>query len=624
MEELLRLTDRIGIAIEMGESHFREFKSALMGAADKKVSRDVKDVCKDISKTLVAFANADGGELLVGVEDDGSITGVHFSDAGIQALLDAPKKYVLQTTPLPTTKASLAEVEGKKILFFSTPKGSDHVYLTSDGKCLQRKDLESIPISPKEIQFARDEKLSRQYDRSFVDNATIGDLDIELVTFAAREFSKTITPEKFLQHLDLAEFDGTRLRLRKAALLLFAKNPLKWHPRCQVRILKVKGTELKSGIEYNVVKDQEVNDNVLKLIESSWDILRPYLTETKLSSDAIFKTQVLFPELACKESLINAIAHRDYNIEGRGIEVYIFDDRLEIKSPGELLTSISIEDIKDQKGVHQSRNTHIARVLREVGYMRELGEGFRRIYELMENNDLTPPELISEDKSFIVILKHKLVYTDEERIWLENFNEVDLSREERTIVRLGAGGELISPKVIWETVGIVDTDDYRHLIEQLRRKGILISEVPKPEVLKIAKRNNIRNKKTIPRFRIIVPNDKRGLAKKKETPSSRKKSKPKFNKQIEEIIDDSDYSKLYIENLPYDITEEEIADLFEQYGEISEIRIPKSYHSGKGRGFGFIEFESDKAAANVLKDKLQLYLGNRKVIVKRFDSKFGR
>ena len=68
--EILRLKERINIAIEMGESHFREFKSGFEGPTASKTSRPIKDVCRDISKTLVAFANADGGELLVGVEDD--------------------------------------------------------------------------------------------------------------------------------------------------------------------------------------------------------------------------------------------------------------------------------------------------------------------------------------------------------------------------------------------------------------------------------------------------------------------------------------------------------------------------------------------------------------------------
>lgn len=609
--EILRLKERINIAIELGESHFREFKSGFEGSTVSKTSRPIKDVCRDISKTLVAFANADGGELLVGVEDDGKITGLDYDDDLVKTILNAPKNYVFQETPLPTTKASIVEMDGMKIAYFSITKGTDYVYITSEGKCLKRKDLESIPVSPESIQFERAEKESREYDRNYVDGADINDLDIDLLTIASKEFSKTISPEKFLQHLDLADFDGYKLRLRKAALLVFAKVSQKWHPRLQVRLIKVNGTEIKSGKEYNVVEDQDVTDNILTLLESAWDLLRPYLTEIKLSTDALFKNQIIYPELACREALINAIAHRDYSIEGRGIEIFVFDDRMEVKSPGELLSSVSIQDIKERRGVHQSRNTHIARLLREIGYMRELGEGFRRIYELMENNDLTQPELFSGNQSFIITLKQKLVYSEVEKLWLENFKEIELSREERTIVRIGASGNLISPKQIWDTVGIVDTDVYRQLLESLKEKGILISEVAKPQALKIAREKKIRDKKRIPRFKIVIP----------QKVSFPKPSLVKTKIQKKESLDDSDYAKIYIENIPFDASEEELVNLFTNYGEVVEVRIPKSRYSNKGRGFAFIEFEKKISRDKAMEDKFNIYLKKRKIIVKNYEVK---
>jgi ATP-dependent DNA helicase RecG len=448
-----------------------------------------------------------------------------------------------------------------------------------------------------------------------VDGADINDLDSNLVSYVAKEFSKTISSEKFLQHLDLAEFDGNKLRLRKATLLLFAKNPQKWHPRLQVRIVKVKGLEIRSGKDFNVIKDEEITDNILRLVEGAWDILRPYLTETKFSSDAIFKSQVVYPELACREALINAIAHRDYCIEGRGIEIFVFDDRLEIKSPGLLLSSVNITDIENRTGIHQSRNTYIARVLREIGYMRELGVGFRRIYDLMESNDLAAPALFSGNKSFIVTLSQKLIYTQEEKLWLENFAEIDLTREERTIVRLGAKGELISPKLIWDSVGIVDTDAYRQLLESLRQKGILTSEVSKPQALALARKKRIKDKKAIPRFRITAP-DKNIVIPKQLPKKELEKEDVKHSS-----FDDSDYAKLYIENIPFNCTEDDIENLFSKYGEISSIQIPKSHYTGKSRGFAFVEFDKKEFAMKALDDKFNIYLHGRKVIVKEFEVK---
>ncbi|MFH1005788.1 MAG: ATP-binding protein [Bacteroidota bacterium] len=409
MEELLKLKERVDIAIEIGESYYREFKSAFEGPSNNKTPRDIKEICYDIAKTLVAFANADGGELFIGIEDNNAITGLPHSEDKISSILNAPNNYVLQETPLPLKRASIIDYDSKKIVYFSVEKGSKYVHLTSKGECFQRKDRESVPTASELIRFAREEEVSREYDRQFVDLANIGNLDLGLMTSVSQKIFKSMSPEKFLQYLELAEFDGNRLRLRRASLLLFSKLPTKWHPRNQVRILRVKGTEEKTGENFNVQEVGETNGNIFQLIEQSWEILKPHLTETRFSKDAMFKTQIIYPELACKEALINAITHRDYSLEGRGIEVKIFDDRLEILSPGKLLSSLTIKDLEELKGVHQSRNTYIARVLREFGYIRELGEGIKRIFELMQSNDLVKPKIESPNKSFIITFYYKFV-----------------------------------------------------------------------------------------------------------------------------------------------------------------------------------------------------------------------
>jgi len=94
-EELLRFEERISIGLEAGESHFREFKSALIHQMNGSVEpRDVKLLCRDIAETLVSFANADGGELFVGVEDDGSVTGIPHKENLIAAMKEAHHGYV--------------------------------------------------------------------------------------------------------------------------------------------------------------------------------------------------------------------------------------------------------------------------------------------------------------------------------------------------------------------------------------------------------------------------------------------------------------------------------------------------------------------------------------------------
>lgn len=250
-DQVYRVYDSIELALETGESHFREFKSALEGPEGSKKLRPVKNICKNISKTLVAFANADGGELIIGIEDDSSVTGIPHKDIDIQKMLKAYRTHVHTTTPLPEVKHIKIEYKEKILLYFQTSKSTETIHLTSEGLCLQRRDRESVPIAPHTISFGRQEVVSRQFDREFIPNASIADLDLSLVEDVATSIINGLSPERCLQHLDLAEYTPQGLKLRRAALLLFASDISKWHSRSQVRFIKVIGNELLTGDNYN-------------------------------------------------------------------------------------------------------------------------------------------------------------------------------------------------------------------------------------------------------------------------------------------------------------------------------------------------------------------------------------
>lgn len=598
MTDILKLKERVEIAIEIGESYYREFKSGYEGRPDDKTPRDISEIKYDIAKTLVAFANADGGELFVGIEDNHSITGLPHKLAKINEILNSPKDCVLKDTPLPLKQASIINYEEKTVLYFAVSKGTDYVHLTSKGECFQRKDIESVPTASEKIVFDREEKTSREYDRQFVDIAKITELDSELIEQISRQISKLISPEKLLQHLDLAEFDGSSLKLRRAALLLFSKKSNKWHPRLQVRILKVAGIEEKTGEQFNVTEVGEANGNIFQLIESSWDLLRPHLTDTRFSQDAMFRNQIMYPELACREALVNAITHRDYSNEGRGIEVKIFDDRLVIKNPGELLSSITINDLKSLSGVHQSRNTYIARVLRETGFIRELGEGIRRIHELLKNNDMVDPVLESKNKTFSITLFYKHVYSPEEKLWLEEFDDLTLSREQKTVIRLGVNGRPISAKEIFETVGIVDEKEYRELIESLRKLRVLTTTMSSNEATKIKSKYG-GSRKAVPRYKIHIPT----------------------TQSIETIEEEdrSDYARIYVGNIPYDLKEEQMYEALGKFGEVVDVIIPRwsgGIRDGQSKGFCFVEFDKRLSANNALNSSSTILIDGRKLRIR--------
>ncbi|WP_431689115.1 ATP-binding protein [Hahella sp. NBU794] len=592
----IAIRDRVKTAIELGESHFREFKSGVEGRPGEKSKRKPKEISANISETLVAFANADGGELLVGVEDNGEITGLNdFSDNELYLLENSTVEKVHRSTPLLGVKKYRLNIDEKVLLYFSVPKSTRYVHLTSDGKCLQRSDLESVPVSAESIQFNRSEETSREYDRQFVDGVSADDLDLDLVKIVSDQIIKGMSAEKCLLYLELAEYGLSQLRLRKASLLLFAKDPTKWHPRLQVRILKVDGSSMKTGEDYNVVYDELITGNILTLVDQAWEKLRPHLTHTTFDVTAKFTQKSIYPELACKEALLNSIAHRDYSDEGRGTEVYIFRDHLEIKNPGALLSSIKIEDIVNQTGAHQSRNTYVSRVLRELGYMRELGEGMRRIYDLMNKNELAPPELKSSSDGFSITLTHKPIYTDRDLLWLDQFSDHSLDREQKSIILLGKDEKIFSAQDIWDAVGIVDTEHYRSLVDGLFRLGILKNKVERSTAKYKSRKKKIPFRQ-YPRYSISIPDNIVN-------------TRPITNVEMEDVRNES--CTLHVSNIPYSSTYKEIMDKLITLGEINELVVPQ--HNGKTKGYCFVEFSTKKQADDALSSLKPLFLDDRKL-----------
>lgn len=597
----IAMIERAQTAISLGESHFREFKSGLDGLPGGKSKRPKREIATDIAQTLVAFANADGGELLVGVEDNGEVTGLNdFAEEDFKYFEQTPQARIHKDTPLSSVKVAKVNIDGKYIMYFSVPKGIKYIHLTSDGRCLQRRDLESIPIASEKIVFHRQEEISRHFDRDFIEGPQADALSLDLVSAVADQILKGMTPEKCLQYLEIAEYSFLGLKLRRAALLLFAKEPNRWHPRLQVRIIKVDGHELKTGEAFNVISDQIVTGNILTLVDKSWEALRPHLVQTKFEKTAKFEQKTIYPELACREALLNAIAHRDYSQEGRGIEVYIFNDRLEIKSPGSLLSTIKLEDIILQKGAHQSRNTYIARVLRELGYMRELGEGMRRIYNLMQTNELSPPELHSNSDTFSITLNNKPIYSDKDQLWLDQFDNYDLDREKKSIILLGQEGRIFSAQEIWDIVGIVDTEHYRKLVDWLQRKNILTSNIGSDAAKRLAKKKKIPFRE-FPRFQIQIPTQHTGSSKEEGT----KKSVPLVQK--EELRDDR--NRIFVGNLTSDTSKEMLFDEFSKIGDIQEIFMPMNETANKG--YAFIEFSNSKSVLEAISLDKQIQINGR-------------
>jgi ATP-dependent DNA helicase RecG len=342
--------------------------------------------------------------------------------------------------------------------------------------------------------------------------------------------------------------------------------------------LRVQGTVLGSGENYNVAVDEVVSEPILRIIDATWDRLRPHLVQTRFSPDARFQTTYIYPESACREALVNAVAHRDYTLEGRGIEIYVYDDRMDVQSPGPLLSSVRIEDLRKLEGVHQSRNSLIARVLKEVGYMRELGEGLRRIFELMKGNEMMEPELRNGPDHFSITLHHQQMYTVSEKAWLDQFAGIPLDRNQRAVIVLGQGGKLIAPQDITDSLGIVDWDEYRQIVSSLQDLGIIESTLTDNQVYRQMREGGMP-RRSVPRWRIRIPGPKMSSTasalEKAELPSPLSR-------------------ELFVQDIPYRVNYKELLQFFGKFGVVSELRVPRGVQGT--RGFCFLNYEEQSSA----------------------------
>jgi ATP-dependent DNA helicase RecG len=602
----LLLADRVRNNIQLGESHIREFKSAYEGPPHGKKLRPVKEICREVGEQLVGFANADGGDLLIGVEDDGSISGVPHDDEAVQGILGAPLTHVFRGQVLPLSYSVRVDLDGKSVLFFSVNKGTSQIYQLPDGRCVKRKDKECLPICFDDIQFERQEVRSREFERQFVDGAGVNDLDLEELQIAANTYLKGLTVERYLQQVGLSEYSPGGLRLRMGALLLFAKDIRRWHPRCQIRILRVLGTQLGAGESYNVKEDITEEGSLFKLLVRGWDLLRmTFLVQgTRFSEGARFEPKFVYPEQACREALINAIAHRDYGAQS-GIDIFVYDDRMEVRSPGALLSTLRMSDLQELRGAHESRNPLIARVLREHRYMRELGEGMRRIFEAMEQNDLGRPELVSGNSTFSIVLSNRSVFNQREENWLSLFQAHALSRLQKRIVVAGIDGKELSPQDIYRAMNTTDRDTYDFEVTGLRNSGILEEIRSSSAAQQVARQRRV-NKSVIPRFRVT------------QAPSPATTLDPggqamKGARPTRELFPEE--TGIFVGGLAPTTTHEELRSVFQRFGRVRKVIMPWD------RRYAVVWLESSDEVSKALDGLYGFMLNDQELLLRRFRAK---
>lgn len=369
----------------------------------------VAELAADIS----AFANADGGTLVIGISDKKrTLEGVNAcGDEKINDFINAPKDCC---RPMPRYQEEFIDIindNGKpdRLLLLHIEASVDQIIRTSNDRTYLRigdKSKELLGESLRNLEYS---KSARHYEDEVNADAKIKDLDEELIeAYKQHVGAEGLDTEQVLQARGFIKEQGEKQYLTNAAVLLFAKNIQQFYPNCRIRFVRYNGSFAKVGTEINIIRDYNIEYPLLRIIDKAKEFIATQLREFTALDVKTGRFQIVpeYPEFAWQEGIVNAVTHREYAMSGAFIKVTMYDDRLEIDSPGKLPNVVTLDNIKTTR---YSRNPRISRVLTEFGWVRELNEGVKRIYSDMERFFLDAPVYSEPDEQVRLVLKNNIV-----------------------------------------------------------------------------------------------------------------------------------------------------------------------------------------------------------------------
>ncbi len=353
---------------------------------------------------------------------------------------------------------------------FDVPAADGPVQVDGDGFPLRMGDR-TVQASESQIQTLKLHGLAESWE-SRPSPAGISDLDGDLIAQARRGAGREAwSDEDYLLQRKLADRRGTGIALRRAAELLFAANGPD-HPNAGVRVFRVIGTERKLGVEHNVEERPRIEGPLPAVIEEAVEVIGGLLRRPSRLFGLRFRQVSEYPEFSWKEALLNAIAHRDYGIEGNTTEVWLFDDRMEVVSPGQLVPGVRLEDLLAMQRIHRSRNPRLVRALVDLGAVRDQGEGIPRMFAEMEGMFLPEPAIDSDRRSFKVVLRNTPTLTAEDRNFVSSLGPGELSEQEfRTMLEVHRHGRVDNARL--RSLTGLDTLSASRLLVGLRDRGLL-------------------------------------------------------------------------------------------------------------------------------------------------------
>ena len=379
----------------------------------------------DLAKALVAFLNLEGGVVLLGVEDDGQISGT--SRENLDEWVAELCRVKIEPPVVPILSWARDAKSGRDVLAIRVTRGPDKPY----ARVHRGHKTYYIRVSNISREACREE-LERMYQASGrlryglkpVPGTALDSLDQRhLRDYFGRVLSGSIPPindvdqwQRLLKNLELATPSAGQVAVTVDGMLLFGKDPKRFLPQSGIRAICYLGPEP----DYATRADEDLKGPMaplcdpedgelvkLGLVDKAWDFVRRNTTPSAYLQGARRIDRWDYPENVVREAVVNALVHRDYSIAGTDIMLVIFSDRLEVISPGRLPNTVTPAGMR--LGMRYARNQTLVNVMRDYGYVDARGMGVRnKIIPGMLAHNGTEPDLIEEEHRFTVRLWKKL------------------------------------------------------------------------------------------------------------------------------------------------------------------------------------------------------------------------
>jgi len=379
---------------------------------------------------LVMFSNTppDGGIILVGIEDDGTVMGCqgvpterrnNLERAGDTHTTGA--KYQVRTVPVTTSLGTPGFILAFRVHYspnrlIENTKGEAFVRRGESKKKLTDAEKRELREARGEVPAEREPRRHYAFPADFDESLMAQFAASFLQSRGLEENERTIEEVLELKHLGTRA--GTAFIPNLACVLLFAKDPLLAVPGCRVRILRFEGEEERTGEKYNAVKDYWIDGPVPKLIVESEAVIQGQLREfSRLGPDGKFYTAPEYPKPAWYEALVNACVHRSYNLRNMNVFVRMFDDRIEVESPGGFPGIVTPQNIYE---IHEPRNPFLMEAMYYLRFVKCAREGTRRMRETMKSFALPAPEFSQTGTSYDIVKVVLRNNIKQRKVWIDS------------------------------------------------------------------------------------------------------------------------------------------------------------------------------------------------------------